>query len=88
MEENNNSNLLKFRQKCIHDYTFFIATFFRLLDPPNNRKYSSDAVKFIIRYLHYKKIEDLTLRDMNRNNLQPLNKIQFVITKFSKTYQV
>lgn len=71
MEANRNSNLLKFRQKCIHDYTFFIATFFRLLDPPNNKKYSSDAAKFIIRYLHFKEIEeDLPLREINKKNLQ------------------
>ena len=73
MEANKKSNLLKFRQKCIFDYTFFIATFFRLLDSPNKRKYSSDAIKFIMNYLYFKKIEeDLPLSNINRNNLQSL----------------
>jgi len=69
-------NILKFRQKCIFDYTFFITTFFRSLDPLplNNRKYSSDAQEFIISYLHHKKIKDLPLSEINQQNLESLFK--------------
>lgn len=67
MKANKNSNLLEFRQKCIFDYTFF-----RLLDSSNSRKYFSDAIIFIMNYLYFKKIEDLPLININRNNLQSL----------------
>ncbi len=51
---------------------FLLQHFFRSLDPLNNRKYSSDAQRFIISYLHHKKIEDLPLSEINQHNLKSL----------------
>lgn len=64
----------EFKKKCIFDYTFFIASFFRFLDTQENKKYSLDASRFIINYLQGKKIEDLQLNNINRTNLNSLLK--------------
>lgn len=64
----------EFIKKCIYDYTFFIASFFRFLDTQENKKYSLDASRFIINYLQGKKIEDLPLNNANKNILNSFAK--------------